>query len=111
MDDVAPVTAYVTPSTQIAPYVRKTWSNYETVDKTMNTTTAGGIREAHTRMALHMHEFGGQTCILAGGPATVFVEGGPLEGEVYPPGTCYYMPPGVYMTSANLSDEDSMVRH
>lgn len=109
MDDLAPVTAYVTPNALAPPEVRTTWSNYMTSDGGMNITTTTGIREAHTRMALHMHEFGGQTCVLAGAPATVFVGGGPPEGTVYPAGTCYYMPPNVYMTSANLHDEDSLL--
>ena len=75
MDDLAPVTAYVTPNALAPPEVRTTWSNYMTSDGGMNITTTTGIREAHTRMALHMHEFGGQTCVLAGAPATVFVGG------------------------------------
>ena len=55
-----------------------------------------------------MHPFGGQSCVISGSPATVFLEGTNATTE-YPAGTCYYMPPGVYMTAANLGDEDQLL--
>ena len=59
-------------------------------------------------IAIHMHPFGGQSCVMSGSPATVFLEG-TNETTEYPAGTCYYMPPGVYMTAANLGDEDQFL--
>ena len=62
----------------------------------------------HHNIAIHMHPFGGQSCVINGSPATVFLEGTDETTE-YPAGTCYYMPPGVYMTAANLGDEDQLL--
>jgi len=108
MDDIAPVTAYVSNDNAVAPEIRATWAGYVDWYGTNKVSTYSGWREANTRMAIHMHEFGGQTCVLKGGAATVFVEGGPKEGTRYPAGTCYYMPPNTYMTSSNLDSEDSL---
>ena len=65
-----------------------------------------GVRKAGTRVAIHVHEYGGHTCVLSG-EITDFVEGRPPKK--FRAGTCYYMPPNVLMTAANLSNEDAVV--
>lgn len=62
-----------------------------------------GIRKAGTRAAIHYHDFGGHTCVLSG-IVTDFTEG--HEPMVFPAGTCYYMPPDIPMSAANLGDDD-----
>ena len=108
MEDLVPMTAYLPwPESGLnsnADDPKMVMAKYEMADG-VQVNTFHGIREPRTRMAIHMHESGGQTCVLRGPPATVFVEGIPGYKE-YPAGTCYYMPPGVYMTSANLGCED-----
>ena len=96
MEDVAPMTRYI----EALPIML----NY-TDHNGLLVTTYQGIREPQSRMAIHMHPFGGQTCVISGPPATVFLEGVPGSTE-YPAGTCYYMPPGKFMVSSNLGDED-----
>lgn len=65
-----------------------------------------GVRIAGTRVGIHMHDFGGWTCVISG-TLTDFVEG--QEPTENPAGTCYYMPPRTPMTAANLGDEDAIV--
>ena len=65
-----------------------------------------GIRRAGTRVGIHIHEFGGHTCVLAGA-ITDFVEG--HGAKRFPAGTCYYMPPDTPMTAANLGTEDAVL--
>jgi quercetin dioxygenase-like cupin family protein len=65
-----------------------------------------GVREAGTRVGIHVHKYGGHTCVLSG-VITDFVQG--EAPSVYPAGTCYYMPPNVHMTAANLGTEDAVV--
>lgn len=62
-----------------------------------------GTRKAGTRAAIHYHDYGGHTCVLSG-TMTDFIEG--HDPMTYPAGTCYYMPPDVPMTAANLGAED-----
>lgn len=62
-----------------------------------------GVRKPGTRAPIHVHDFGGHTCVLSG-TITDFVEG--MKPMTYPAGTCYYMPPDTPMTAANLGTED-----
>jgi quercetin dioxygenase-like cupin family protein len=62
-----------------------------------------GIRKPGTRAPIHIHDFGGHTCVLSG-TITDFVQG--KEPMTYPAGTCYYMPPDTPMTAANLGTVD-----
>jgi quercetin dioxygenase-like cupin family protein len=62
-----------------------------------------GIRKPGTRAPIHVHDYGGHTCVLSG-TMTDFVEG--KEPATISAGSCYYMPPGVAMTAANLGKED-----
>ena len=65
-----------------------------------------GIRKAGTRVGIHVHQFGGQTCVLSG-ENTDFIEG--QAPMVFPAGTCYYMPPNTIMAAANLGGEDAVL--
>lgn len=65
-----------------------------------------GVRKAGTRVGIHVHEWGGHTCVLSG-TITDFVEG--REPSTFPAGTCYYMPPNTPMSAANLGDEDAVL--
>lgn len=65
-----------------------------------------GIRKAGTRAAIHVHEYGGHTCVMSG-VITDFVEG--HENMTFPAGTCYYMPPNTPMSAANLGTEDAVL--
>lgn len=65
-----------------------------------------GTRQAGTRVGIHVHEYGGHTCVLTG-DITVFVEG--KSNEHYPAGTCYYMPPNTPMSASNLGKEDAVL--
>lgn len=62
-----------------------------------------GVRKAGTRVGIHVHEYGGHTCVLSG-EITGFMEG--HAPHKWPAGTCYYMPPNVPMAAANLGTED-----
>ena len=62
-----------------------------------------GTRKAGTRVGIHVHEYGGHTCVLSG-EITGFMEG--HAPKKWPAGTCYYMPPDMLMAAANLGTED-----
>ena len=65
-----------------------------------------GVRKAGTRVAIHVHQYGGHTCVMSG-EITDFMEGHPPSK--WPAGTCYYMPPNLLMTAANLGTEDAVL--
>lgn len=65
-----------------------------------------GTRKAGTRVGVHVHEYGGHTCVLSG-EITDFVQGH-ANGR-YPAGTCYYMPPNTPMSAANLGKVDAVL--
>ena len=65
-----------------------------------------GIRKAGTRVGIHVHEYGGHTCVLSG-EITGFMEG--HAPKKWPAGTCYYMPPAMLMAAANLGMEDAVL--
>ena len=65
-----------------------------------------GTRKAGTRMAIHLHEHVGFTCVLTG-VITIFMDG--REPEAQPAGTCYYMPANTLMAAANLGREDAIL--
>ena len=68
-------------------------------------STYRGTREANT---CHIHPLGGQTCVLEGAAATVFVQG--REPQVFKAGQCYYLhaPEQVYDLVQLLEDTDSI---
>ena len=63
-----------------------------------------GIREAQTRVGIHIHEYGGYTLVLSG-TITDYVQG--RDPETHGPGDWYYMPPDTPMSAANLGTEDA----
>lgn len=65
-----------------------------------------GTRLAGTRAPIHVHEYGGHTCVLSGA-ITDFVEG--MAPSLFPADTCYYMPANTPMTAANLGSEDAVL--
>ncbi|MEP5151752.1 hypothetical protein [Planktotalea sp.] len=65
-----------------------------------------GTRLAGTRVGIHIHAYGGHTCVMSG-VITDFVEG--HDPGLFPKDTCYYMPPNTYMTAANLGSEDAVL--
>ena len=62
-----------------------------------------GTRKAGTRAPIHVHDFGGHTCVFSG-EITVFMEGHAPQRQ--PAGSCYDMPPATLMSAANLGNED-----
>lgn len=65
-----------------------------------------GTRPAGSRAAIHIHKYGGHTCVISG-EITDFIEG--HEPMVFPAGNCYYMPPNTLMTAANLGTTDAVL--
>ena len=65
-----------------------------------------GTRRAGTRVGIHIHKYGGHTCVMSGA-ITDFVEG--HAPALFPAGTCYYMPPNLPMTAVNLGTEDAVL--
>ena len=64
------------------------------------------VRSQGTRALIHMHGYGGQTCI-ASGEMTLFLEG--AEPQLAPAGTCYWMPPGLRMAGVNTGNGDAVM--
>ncbi|MDB4475881.1 cupin domain-containing protein [Pirellulales bacterium] len=62
-----------------------------------------GIREAGTRVGIHIHEYGGYTLVLSG-TITDYVEG--MDPLVHGPGDWYYMPPNTPMSAANNDESE-----
>ena len=63
-----------------------------------------GIREAQTRVGIHIHEYGGYTLVLSG-TITDYVEG--MAPMHHGPGDWYYMPPDTPMSAANEGAVDA----
>ena len=66
-----------------------------------------GVRKAGTRVGIHVHQYGGTTCVIEG-TITDFGEGD-KKPSVFPAGTCYYMPPNKPMAAANLGETDAIL--
>jgi len=64
--------------------------------------TSRSVREKGTRSPIHVHPYGGQTCVVSG-EMTLYLDGEP-ELKSAGPGECYYMPPGRRMTGVNTAD-------
>ena len=76
----------------------------DTVDSTGNRLViTKGTRMAGTRAVIHIHEYGGHTCVM-NGEITIYMEGSEPAKKLG--GTCYYMPPNVHMSATNLGQED-----
>lgn len=74
--------------------------------KGMRVVVLMGTRRPGTRAPIHVHDFGGHTCVFSG-EITIFMEGhAPLRQVA---GTCYDMPPAMLMSAANLGTEDAVL--
>ena len=74
--------------------------------KGMRVVVVMGTRRPGTRAPIHVHEFGGHTCVFSG-EITIFMDGhAPLR---QPAGTCYDMPPNMLMSAANLGTADAVL--
>lgn len=63
--------------------------------------TSRTVRQAGTRSPIHVHPYGGQTCVISG-EMTLYMDG--AEPLVAGPGDCYFMPPGRRMTGVNTAE-------
>ena len=61
--------------------------------------TSRSVREQGTRSPIHVHPYGGQTCVISG-EMTLYLEG-TASLERAGPGDCYYMPAGRRMSGVN----------
>lgn len=94
------------PEGELLP-LQDTTTMIDTIDSNgLRLVVTKGVRKAGTRVGIHVHKHGGHTCVLSG-EITDFVEG--LEPQTYSAGTCYYMPPNVPMSAANLGQEDAVL--
>jgi len=59
------------------------------------------VRQEGTRSPIHVHPFGGQTCVISG-EMTLYLEGEKVN-KVAGPGECYWMPAGRRMSGVNTS--------
>lgn len=64
--------------------------------------TSRSVREKGTRSPIHVHPFGGQTCVVSG-EMSLYLEG-TEEIKRAGPGDCYFMPAGRRMTGVNSAD-------
>lgn len=60
------------------------------------------VREKGTRSPIHVHPYGGQTCVISG-EMSLYLEG-TNEVKVAGPGECYWMPAGRRMSGVNTAD-------
>lgn len=91
------------PPVPVAPLVA-TRTMMDIIDsRGMRVVVLMGTRKAGTRAPIHVHDFGGHTCVFKG-EITVFMEG--HAPQRMPAGSCYDMPPATLMSAANLGHED-----
>ena len=64
------------------------------------------VRAPGTRAPIHIHGYGGTTCVIEG-EMTLLMEGS--EPNTVPAGGCYYMPPDVHMSGYNTGDVDAVM--
>lgn len=68
--------------------------------------TSRTTRKFGTRSPIHIHPYGGQTCVLTG-EMTLYMDG--AEPLVAKAGDCYWMPPKRRMTGVNTSKTDTVM--
>ena len=83
-----------------------------TSTRLIDETTAGirhlvyrDVRAVGTRAAIHMHPYGGSTCVLTG-EVTIYIEG--KEPLTAGPGDCYWMPIDTPMYAYNSGTVDAV---
>ena len=70
------------------------------------TTVEKTTRKRGTRSVIHIHPWGGTTCVLEG-EMTLYMDGS--DPERAPAGTCYYMPPNHVMTALSSGTVDAVM--
>lgn len=63
-------------------------------------------RAKGTRAPIHIHPYGGQTCVVVG-EMTLYMDGAEPARKIS--GDCYYMPPGRRMSGVNSGDNDAIM--
>jgi quercetin dioxygenase-like cupin family protein len=69
--------------------------------------TSRSVRDKGTRSPIHVHPYGGQTCVVSG-EMSLYLEG-TKEIKVAGPGDCYYMPAGRRMSGVNSADQPTIM--
>jgi len=77
----------------------------QTIGK-MTLFTHKTLREKGTRAPIHVHPFGGQTCVVSG-EMTLYMDGAKPARKVA--GECYWMPPKIRMSGVNTGDTDALM--
>lgn len=73
----------------------------------MTLVTSRSVRDRGTRSPIHVHPYGGQTCVVSG-EMSLYLEG-TEEIKVAGPGDCYYMPAGRRMSGVNSADQPTIM--
>ena len=94
------------PEGVMAPMVDVTSLIDTTTSEGQHLIVTRGIRPPSTRAGIHIHQWGGYTCVESG-VITDFIEG--KEPAVFEAGTCYYMPADTLMSAANLGTEPAVL--
>lgn len=71
------------------------------------TVTSRSVRDRGTRSPIHVHPFGGQTCVVSG-EMSLYLDGEPTV-QVAGPGDCYWMPAGRRMSGVNSADTPTIM--
>lgn len=78
----------------------------EVIDDDRELLTEKTVRSVGTRAPIHLHPYGGQTCILSG-EMTLYMDGSEPARAVA--GNCYFMPSGHRMTGVNSGNTDAVM--
>jgi quercetin dioxygenase-like cupin family protein len=68
--------------------------------------TSRSVRDKGTRSPIHVHPFGGQTCVVTG-EMTLYMDG--VDPLTAGPGDCYFMPAGRRMTGVNSANTPTIM--
>ena len=104
--DVTTTINGIVPPGEVAPLVDVTTMIDTVMPDGNRLVVMKGTRRAGTRVGIHVHKFGGHTCVMSGA-ITDFVEG--MNPGRFPKDKCYYMPAETPMTAANLGTEDAVL--
>jgi quercetin dioxygenase-like cupin family protein len=73
----------------------------------MTLVTSRSVRDRGTRSPIHVHPYGGQTCVVSG-EMSLYLDGEPTVQKAGP-GDCYYMPAGRRMSGVNSADQPTIM--
>jgi quercetin dioxygenase-like cupin family protein len=71
------------------------------------TVTSRSVREQGTRSPVHVHPFGGQTCVVSG-EMSLYLDGEPAIQKAGS-GECYWMPAGRRMSGVNSANQATIM--